>query len=78
MIRDIVRAACVIATMAAAASLLVETRLRLAAVDVAHRQALAGTVYTAAPAPPPPADGPLLRLGRATVGWADAAIGVIR
>jgi hypothetical protein len=41
MIRDLVRTACIIATLAVAASLLVETRQRLAAIDLAHRQAVA-------------------------------------
>lgn len=80
MIRDLVRTACVIAAMAVAASLLVATRERLAVIDLAHRQAAAwqggyaSTYPIAAPEPP----GPLTRLGRATIGWADAALGVVR
>lgn len=84
MIRDVVRAACVVAVLAVACSLIVETRLRLAAIDVAHRQAVAAAmpaVPTGAAAcglaPAEPA-GPLARLGRATVGLADAALGVVR
>lgn len=83
MTRDLVRTACIIATMAVACSLLIETRLRLAAIDVAHRQAAAWQGgYAAQPAttqasqPEPP--GPLARLGRATLGWADAALGILR
>ena len=78
MIRDLVRTACVIATMAVAASLVVETRRSLAAIDIAHRQAAAAApVYVQTP-PPAPAPGPLARLGAATVGLADAALGVVR
>lgn len=83
MTRDLVRAACIIVTMAVAASLLVETRLRLASIELAVRQAApcpaAPVGYVPAPtgqAPEPP--GPLARLGRATLGLADAALGVVR
>lgn len=81
MIRDVVRAACIVVVLAVACSLIVETRLRLAAIDVAHRQAVAAAmptmpaVYGWTPAEPA---GPLARLGRATVGLADAALGVVR
>lgn len=77
MIRDLVRTACVIAAMAAASSIVVETRARLAAIDAVYRQA---AMWHAAPpqAVAQPHDGPLARLGRATVGWADAALGVVR
>jgi hypothetical protein len=83
MICDLVRTACIIATLAVAASLLVETRQRLAAIDLAHRQAVAWqggyvaqptTLQASQPEPP----GPLARLGRATLGWADAALGILR
>lgn len=74
MIRDLLRTVCVIATMAVACSLIIETRLRLAAIEVASRQAPQPVVYGYAPEPP----GPLARLGRATLGWADAALGVVR
>lgn len=74
MIHDLVRTACVIATMTVACSLLIETRMRLAAIDAVTRQAPQPVVYGHAP----PAPGPLARLGAATVGWADAALGVVR
>lgn len=78
MMRDLVRTACVIATMAVASSLLVETRLRLAAIETAQRQAvmpMAGLpLPPAAPAPP----GRLRAVGRAILDLADAGLGVVR
>lgn len=80
MIRDTLRAALVIAVMAAAASILLETRLRLAAIDAAHRNTMTAHAYAvqahAQPAAPPP--GPLHNLGHAAVRFADAALGVVR
>lgn len=78
MIRDLVRTACVIATMAVAASLVIEVRCSLAAIDLAHRQAAAAAPVYVQATPPAPAPGPLARLGAATVGLADAALGVVR
>lgn len=84
MIRDTLRAALVVVVMAAAASIVLETRLRLAAIDAAHRATLTSH---AAPMPWPQAQatpvqatppGPLHRLGRATIDFADAALGVVR
>lgn len=78
MTRDLVRTTCVIATMAVAASLLVETRLRLAGIELAVRQSSQpAAVYIHAP-PQAEEPGRLARLGRATLGWADAALGVVR
>ena len=83
VIRDAVRAALAILVMAVAASLLVEVRFQLAAIDTAARQTagpglsrvhgLSASGQSAAQ----PA-GPLHRLGRATLDLADAAIGVVR
>jgi hypothetical protein len=83
VIRDAVRAALAILVMAVAASLLVEVRFQLAAIDTAARQTagpglsgvhgLSGSGQSASQ----PA-GPLHRLGRATLDLADAAIGVVR
>lgn len=80
MIRDVTRAACIVAVMAAAASLLIETRARLAAIDAVHRQmAQPQAAYGWTPPPPQePAPGPLARFGQAAVGLADAAFGVVR
>jgi hypothetical protein len=77
MIRDLLRAALTVLVMSVAAGLLVETRYNLAAIDLAHRAALAGqpVAYQTAPAPEP---GRLRQLGRATLDLADAALGVIR
>ena len=79
MLRDIVRACLVIAVMAVAAALLVETRYQLAAIDVAHRQTLgqpAPLVATQQAQPQPPS--PLRRLGRAGIDLADATLGIFR
>lgn len=88
MIRDVVRACLAVAAMAVAAALVVQVRYELAAIDVAHRAAIAPTSWVAAgqpahgqPVPGQPADGqpgPLRRLGRATLDLADAALGVVR
>lgn len=78
MIHDLVRTACVIVTMTVAASLLVETRFQLAAIDTARRASVQPVQVAASPAPAGEAPGPLARLGRATLGLADAALGVVR
>jgi hypothetical protein len=81
MIRDLLRTVCVIAAMASACSLLIETRLQLASIDIAQRQAvmpMAGlpTAYPQpAPASPP---GRLRVFGRAVLDLADAGLGVVR
>jgi hypothetical protein len=81
MIRDLLRTACVITVMAVACSLLIETRLHLACIDTAQRQAvtpLAG-LPTVQPQPPSaPQPGRLRAVGRAILDLADAGLGVIR
>ena len=77
MMRDTLRAALVVAVMAAAAALLVETRYQLAAIDVAHRQTIgqpAPLVSTPAAMP----HSPLRRFGRAGLDLADATLGILR
>ena len=83
MIRDIVRACLAVAAMAVAAALVVQVRYELAAIDVAHRAAIApaGQPAHGQPVASQPADGqpgPLRRLGRATLDMADAALNVVR
>ena len=82
MIHDTLRAALLIAVLAAAASIAVETRQRLAVIEIAIRmatpvppQAMPQPVYHAIPQPEP---GRLQRFGRATIDLADAALGVVR
>ncbi len=77
MIRDIIRAALSVLVMSAAASIVIELRLSLAAIDVAHRATINGqqAQYQPQAAEPP---GRLRQLGRATLSLADAALGVIR
>jgi hypothetical protein len=81
MIHDIVRAALVIAVLAAGCSLLVETRQRLAVIELSARmvtaQPYAATVYQPTPMPQPE-PGRLRQLGRATLDLADAALGIVR
>lgn len=91
MIRDIVRAALVVAVLAVGTALVVEARWQLAMIDAAHRGLVASTAAQAnawqpmptpahayaAPATPAP-DAPLRRLGRAALDMADAALGVVR
>jgi hypothetical protein len=87
MIRDILRAALVLAVLAVGTSLVVEARWQLAMIDAAHRGLVAShaappqwqpmpTPAHAAPATPP--EAPLRRLGRAALDMADAALGVVR
>jgi hypothetical protein len=74
MIRDLVRTACVLVGMAVAASLVVEVRLHLAAIEVASRQQQP-VMYARTPEPPV---GRLRAVGRAAIDFADAALGVAR
>jgi hypothetical protein len=81
MIRDILRAALAVLVMAVAASLLVETRYQLAAIDIAHRATLGQHVahsqtYASQPVSQPP--GRLRQFGRASIELADAALGIFR
>lgn len=79
MIRDLVRTACVIAAMAVAASLVVEVRHSLAAIDLAHRQAVQPVATLPVPPQPAPAQpGRLRTFGRAVLDLADAGLGVVR
>jgi hypothetical protein len=82
MIRDITRAACVIACMTAGAALLVETRYQLAAIDVAHRQTLAPQMIAQQiqqPIPQPLEQPSRLRqFGRSALNLADATLGIFR
>jgi hypothetical protein len=83
MIRDLVRTTCVLVGMAVAASLLVEVRFQLAAIDLAQRQAvmpMAG-LPSAYPQPAPvepKSPGRLRAVGRAVLDLADAGLGVVR
>jgi hypothetical protein len=81
MIRDTLRAVLVVATLAAAAGIVVEARFQLAAIDAAHRATVAGFAPAQLPpaqaaAVPPP--GRLRSFGRAAIDLADAAIGIVR
>lgn len=79
MIRDIVRTVCVLVAMTSCASLVIEVRYRLAVIDLAARAASPQHTFVAAYQPvEPPQTGRLAGLGRATLQWADAALGVVR
>lgn len=81
MIHDTLRACLIIAVLAAAASILVETRQRLAILDLSARMVAQQPQMMPMPAcqpVPQPEPGRLQRFGRATLDLADAALGVIR
>jgi hypothetical protein len=78
MIRDLVRTACGIIAMSVAASLVIETRFQLAAIDAAHRQTAMPVAVTPPPAPAPAPPGRLRAVGRAILDLADAGLGVMR
>jgi hypothetical protein len=78
MIRDITRAACVIACMAIGAAVLVETRYHLAAIDVAHRAALGQQVAQIQPQSQTQQLGRLRQFGRSAIDLADATLGIFR
>jgi len=81
MIRDLTRTACMITVMAVACSLLIETRLQLAAIDAAQRQAvmpMAGLPTAPTQPATAPQPGRLRAVGRAVLDLADAGLGVIR
>jgi hypothetical protein len=78
MIRDLVRTACGIIAMSVAASLVIETRFQLAAIDAAHRQTAMPVAVTPPPAPAPAPPGRLRAVGRAILDLADAGLGVVR
>lgn len=79
MIRDAVRSAIAVATLAACASIIVETRERLLVIDHAGRIMASHAAHGYAPATPtPPQPGRLRTFGRAALELADAAIGVVR
>jgi len=78
MIRDILRAALVIACMTAGAALLIEARYQLAAIDVAHRQALATQMVAYQPSQPTEEPGRLRQFGRSALSLADATLKIFR
>lgn len=78
MIRDILRAFCVIACMTIGAALLIETRYQLAAIDVAHRQALAPQMVAQQMPQPIEEPGRLRQFGRSALNLADATLGIFR
>jgi hypothetical protein len=81
MIHDTLRALLVVAVLAAGCSLLVETRQRLAMLEIATR--LAGQQPYAQPVyqpltQPQPEPGRLRQFGQASLELADAALGILR
>jgi hypothetical protein len=79
MIHDTLRALLIVAVLAAGCSLLVETRQRLATLEIATRLASAQPYAQPAYQPmPQPEPGRLRQFGRATLELADAALGIVR
>jgi hypothetical protein len=79
MIHDTLRALLIVAVLAAGCSLLIETRQRLATLEIATRLASAQPYAQPAYQPmPQPEPGRLRQFGRATLELADAALGIVR
>jgi len=78
MIHDTLRALLIVAVLAAGCSLLVETRHRLAVIELSTRLAMQPYAVQAQHPLPQPEQGRLRQLGRATLDLADAALGVMR
>jgi len=79
MIHDTLRALLIIAVLAAGCSLVVETRQRLATLEIATRLASAQPYAQPAYQPmPQPEPGRLRQFGRATLELADAVLGIVR
>lgn len=82
MIRDIVRAALVVATLAACAAIVLEARERLMVMEHAGRLMASHSAPAAYAAPatatPPKPEGRLRGFGRAALDFADAAMNVVR
>lgn len=79
MIRDVLRAALVVAVAAVLAAIAVDTRERLAIIDLAHRATAAGQPGQPWPAQPVQSQpAPLRRFGQTVLDMADAALDVVR
>jgi len=79
MIHDTLRALLIVAVLAAGCSLVVETRQRLATLEIATRLASAQPYAQPAYQPmPQPEPGRLRQFGRATLELADAALAIVR
>jgi hypothetical protein len=64
--------------MTIGAELLVETRFEIAAIDIAHRQALAPQVVAQQMPPQMEPPGRLRQFGRSAINLADAALSILR
>lgn len=73
MMRDVVRGVVIVFTVAFLAEILVQTRLKLVAVEWAARGG-PQPMMTAAPQP----QRPLRRMAMAVTDWADAALEIVR
>jgi hypothetical protein len=79
MIHDTLRALLVIAVLAAGCSLLVETRHRLAVIELSTRMATPQPYAMPAFQPAPQSEpGRLRQFGQASLELADAALGILR
>jgi hypothetical protein len=78
MLRDTLKAALAIACMTIGAELLVETRFEIAAIDIAHRQALAPQIVAQQMPQQMEPPGRLRQFGRSAINLADAALSILR
>lgn len=76
MMRDVVRGVVIVVTVAFLAEIMVQTRLKLTAVEWVARSG--PQPMTVAAPPPPQPQRPLRRMAMAVTDWADAALEIVR
>jgi hypothetical protein len=78
MIHDTLRALLIVAVLAAGCSLLVETRHRLAVIELSTRLAMQPYAVQASTPMPQQEQGRLRQFGQSAINLADATLGIFR
>jgi hypothetical protein len=76
MMRDVVRGAVIVVTVAFLAEIMVQTKVKMLSLDWAARTGPQPVAF--APPPPQAPPPPLRRMASAVTDWADAALEIVR